>query len=86
MNIKLICSMCEKELDEFDLQEKFSFKRYIGYGSKYDMNILDVKLCCGCFDKILDTLLPMFKIKPLTEYEIVSDGDKLIGRRKEKQK
>ena len=78
--------MCEKELDEFDLEEKFSFNRYIGYGSKYDMNILDAKLCCGCFDKILDTLLPMFKINPLTEYEIFSDGDKLIGRRKEKQK
>lgn len=83
---KLICSMCEKELDEFDLQEDFSFKRYIGYGSKYDMNIIYVKLCCNCFDRALETLLPMFKINPLTEYEIVSDGDKLIGRRKEKQK
>jgi hypothetical protein len=80
--------MCEKELDEFDLQEKFSFKRYIGYGSKYDMNILDVKLCCDCFDKLLDAVLPMFKINPLTEYEIIvsDDGNKLIGRRKEKQK
>lgn len=83
---KLICSMCGKELDEFDLQENFSFKRYIGYGSKYDMNILDFKLCCNCFDRALETLLPMFKINPLTEYEIVSDGDKLIGRRKEKQR
>ena len=81
---KLICSMCEKELDEFDLQEKFSFKRYIGYGSKYDMNILDVKLCCDCFDKLLEAVLPMFKNTPLTEYEIVSnDGNKLIGRRKD---
>ena len=81
MNTKLICSMCEKELDEFDLQEDFSFKRYIGYGSKYDMNFLDIKLCCDCFDKILDTLLPMFKGNPLTEYEIVSEDKKLIARR-----
>lgn len=83
---KLICSMCGKELDEFDLQEDFYFKHYIGYGSKYDMNIIECRLCCNCFDKTLETLLPMFKIKPLTEYEIeyeiLSDGE-LIGRRKD---
>ena len=84
MNTKLICSMCGKELDEFDLQEDFSFKRYIGYGSRYDMNIFEARLCCDCFDKILDAVLPMFKINPLSEYEIVSnDGNKLIGRRKD---
>ena len=85
-NDALICSMCSNKLDEFDLQENFSFKRYIGYGSKYDMNIFEARLCCDCFDKILDAVLPMFKINPLSEYEIVSDGDKLIGRRKEKQR
>lgn len=78
-----VCSMCGKELDEFDLQENFSFKRYIGYGSRFDMHFLDVRLCCSCMDKIFDTILPMFKINPLSEYEIVSDGDKLIGRRKD---
>ena len=83
---KLICSMCGKELDEFDLQEDFYFKHYIGYGSKYDLNFFEARLCCDCFDKILDAVLPMFKINPLSEYEIVSDGDKLIGRRKEKQR
>ena len=84
MNTKLICSMCGKELDEFDLQEDFSFKRYIGYGSRYDMNIFEARLCCDCFDKILDAVLPMFKINPLSEYELVSDnGNKLIAKRKD---
>lgn len=86
-NDALICSMCSNKLDEFDLQENFSFKRYIGYGSKYDLNIFEARLCCDCFDKILDTVLPMFKSNPISEYEIVSDdGNKLIAKRKEKEK
>ena len=83
---KLICSMCGKELDEFDLQEDFYFKHYIGYGSKYDLDIFEARLCCDCFDKILDTLLPMFKSNPLNEYEIVNEGNKLIAKRKDKQR
>lgn len=79
--------MCGKTLDEIDKDQDFHFKQWIGYGSRYDMNIFESRLCCDCFDKILDVVLPMFKINPLTEYEIVSDdGNKLIGRRKEKQR
>lgn len=81
----LICSMCSNELDEFDLQENYHFKWWIGYGSKYDLNIFECRLCCHCFDQIIDTIIPMFKNSPLSEYEIVSDdGNKLIAKRKEK--
>ena len=70
--------MCGKELDDWDLNADFHFKRYIGFGSAYDLSIFEAQLCCKCFDKILDTILPMFKNSPLSEYEIVDEGGKLI--------
>ena len=70
--------MCGKELDEWDLNADFNFERYIGFGSKYDLHIFEAHLCCKCFDKILDTILPMFKNNPLSEYEIVDEDGKLI--------
>ena len=63
------CTMCEKPLDEWDMGEDFYFKRRIGYGSKYDFHIFEAQLCCSCFDKVLDKVLPMFKASPLSEYE-----------------
>lgn len=74
--------MCGRELDEWDINENLYFERFIGYGSSYDMNIFEARLCCKCFDKILDTILPMFKTNPLSEYEIVDEDGKLIARRK----
>ena len=82
MNTENICTMCSKTLDEADKEQDFHFKQWIGYASKYDMNIFEARLCCDCFDKILDTVLPMFKSNPLTEYEIVSEGNKLIAKRR----
>ena len=63
------CTMCKKQLDEWDMQEDFYFKRRIGYGSKYDFHIFEARLCCDCFDSVLDKILPMFKVSPLSEYE-----------------
>lgn len=60
--------MCGKDFDEFDIQEDFSLYRHIGYGSKYDMNKLELDLCCGCFDKLVDEyIMPNFIISPLEE-------------------
>ena len=70
--------MCGNELDDWDLDADFHFNRYIGFGSKYDLSIFEAHLCCKCFDKILDTILPMFKNNPLSEYEIVDEDGKLI--------
>ena len=63
------CTMCEKLLNEWDLGEDFYFKRRIGYGSKYDFHIFEARLCCDCFDRALDKILPMFKESPLIKYE-----------------
>jgi hypothetical protein len=76
-----ICTMCGKELDEFDLDARFQVQHYIGFGSVYDLNILEARLCCKCFDKILNTILPMFKYDPLYAYDIVSEDGKLIAKR-----
>ena len=70
--------MCGKELDEWDLNADFDFERYIGFGSKYDLHIFEAHLCCKCFDRILDTILPMFKNNPLSEYEIVDEDGQLV--------
>jgi hypothetical protein len=69
--------MCNNPLDEWDLQEDFFFSRWIGYGSKYDLNKLDIQLCCTCFDKVLDFVLPKCKNKILQEYEIRSENGRL---------
>ena len=82
MNKNLICTMCGCELDEWDINEDLHFEHFIGYGSSYDMNIFDARLCCKCFDTILDTILPMFKINPLSEYDIVSEDGKIIPKKK----
>lgn len=49
-----ICNCCGKEMDFFDIQEDFTISRKVGYGSKYDMMIIDLHLCGDCFDKIVD--------------------------------
>ena len=80
---KVICTMCGNELDDCDLDSDFNFHRYIGFGSKYDLSIFEARLCCRCFDKILDTIVPMFKHNPISEYDIVSDNGQLIAKRRE---
>ncbi len=63
------CNMCGKLFDGWDYQEKFSFKSYIGYGSKYDLNKMDLNLCCSCFDTVMDFIIPQCTIAPLEEYD-----------------
>ena len=60
----IICNMCGKEFDTWDMQEGFYIhSSYIGYGSKYDGGSLDIDLCCNCMDKIIDAC----KIFPVTD-------------------
>ena len=63
------CTMCGKKLDIWDKHEKFYFDKYIGYGSKHDLKHIRFDLCCDCFDKVMDKILPMFDEKPIEEYE-----------------
>ena len=77
---KLICTMCGNELDDCDIDANFHFQHYIGFGSKYDMSLFEARLCCRCYDKILDKILPMFKNNPLWDCEIVNENGMLITK------
>ena len=62
------CNVCGKIFDFWDNQEDFCFERYIGYGSEYGMERIRLNLCCECFDKTLDWLLPQCVNNPMMEY------------------
>lgn len=49
------CNICGSKLDDIDSLQNFRIHRVCGYGSKYDMEEIDLVLCCGCFDKIVDS-------------------------------
>ena len=51
---KKYCNVCGKEFNEWDAQENFSIKKRIGYGSKYDMQDLELDICIDCMDKLID--------------------------------
>lgn len=59
------CNICGKIFDEFDEQENFGFHSQIGYGSKYDGEVINLDFCCNCFDKILDNIITKCKINPI---------------------
>lgn len=63
-----ICNMCGKTFDFWDHEENASFDHIIGYGSSHDMHRIKLNLCCNCFDKVLDWILPKCKHNPLSEY------------------
>ena len=68
MQNKRACNICGRELDPFDLQQEFIIHRKIEYGSIHDGDIVDLQLCCDCFDDLVDEC----KISPIIE---VSDND-----------
>lgn len=59
------CNCCGKEFDMWDEQEDFSMKRHVGYGSKFDGCVIDIDLCCNCFDGVLEDLIPKCEINPI---------------------
>lgn len=64
------CNFCGKELDMLDKMEGIDLVKRIGYGSRYDLHDLKLKLCCNCMDSCLDILIEKCAINPLSEYDI----------------
>lgn len=62
---KFFCNMCGKPFDIFDFRNDFSIDRYVGYGSIYDEEHLQLDLCCDCMDDIISNC----KISPLESGE-----------------
>lgn len=61
------CTMCGKEFDFWDKQENFCFEHQVGYGSAHDGEKISLKLCCECFDKVIDIIAPMCLTDPFEE-------------------
>lgn len=65
---KIFCNVCGKEFDVFDKQENFNIHTgEIGYGSRYDGDSINLDMCCDCFDKLMEDLIPKCKINPHEE-------------------
>lgn len=54
MENKKVCNLCGKELDIFDLNQAFVMNNHIGYGSMHDGDDVSLRLCCDCFDKLIE--------------------------------
>ena len=61
------CTMCGKYFDLWDGQEDFCLNRCIGYGSSYDGCQVNLQLCCECFDRVLDMVVPLCRTNPTTD-------------------
>ena len=61
-----VCNMCGKKFDLWDHQEEFCFDHHIGYGSAHDFERIQLNLCCQCFDKVIDWILPQCKYNPVS--------------------
>lgn len=68
-NLPKVCNMCGKTFDFWDEMENLCFDNHIGFGSSYDLHHMKLNLCCQCFDKIIDWILPQCKYNPFSEEE-----------------
>ena len=77
---RMVCNICGKPLDVFDLQEKISYHSHMGYGSRFDEEIVDLDLCCDCFDKMmLEYIIPRCKYIPVT-HTTKEDAAKILAK------
>ena len=51
---KTFCNKCGKEFDIWDGQEGYKIYCTAGYGTKYDGMKIELDLCCGCMEELLD--------------------------------
>ena len=63
---KTLCNVCGQALDE---QEHIGLHTKIGYGSRHDGDIIDLDICCNCFDSLIDKLTSRCMINPIHESE-----------------
>jgi len=62
------CHVCGKYFDCHDYAHNLCMDKEMGYGSSHDLERIQLNLCCDCFDKILDWVLPQCKINPITNW------------------
>lgn len=62
---KTLRNLCDKEFNLWDDQENFGIHTRVGYRSKYDGDVIELDLCCDCFDIMIDKLIPKCKLNPV---------------------
>lgn len=65
-----VCNLCGKPFDEWDQEENLCIHSYVGYGSKFDTSIVDMHICCNCFDSLVERCV---KNPIVGEYELSGD-------------
>lgn len=63
MTREIYCNKCGRKFDLWDVQEDFSIKRELGYGTRYDGDKLNFRLCCDCMNELIESCA----ISPITE-------------------
>lgn len=63
------CTMCGKQFDEWDYRENFGMDYRCGFGSKHDEEHIKMDICCSCFDKIMDFVIPRCQQNPFVNDE-----------------
>jgi hypothetical protein len=60
------CNMCGRELSYIDINcNPFHLLYDVGYGSIYDMDTVDCKLCCSCQDNLIKYLKKKCVVNPV---------------------
>lgn len=57
MSETIICNKCGKPFDMWDETEGIKLSRYMGYGTKYDGDRLNLNLCCKCIENLISKCL-----------------------------
>ena len=58
------CSLCGKEFDLFDKNEDYSIVKKLGYGTKYDGDQIQLRLCCDCMEQLIDRCV----VSPIVDF------------------
>ena len=48
------CNCCGNQLDVFDRSEHYVFERRLGYGTKYDGELVRIRFCCDCLERLIE--------------------------------
>ena len=64
MNVKR-CNLCGNVIDPMTGRGGIHISEELGYGSKYDMDLLDMEICYECLDRIVDAC----RISPVRPYD-----------------
>ena len=70
MNIRY-CNICGNKMDMWDIQEDFTIHSYVGYGSKFDEEEIELHICCDCMDQMIENCAISPLVKHAREYTLV---------------